>query len=262
MGAPTGMQTRSRQRGVPAASSRGVFGRSAESRGRCRVAPRRRARSRDAALGFGITEPPCSGRVSVRDGDLLGPLERRRLGGSLSLGEDADNVAWPGAPVCVLPRRRRGWAACPLLTESPAPATPGLVTPGPSPCARPLGSPARSPVSSDRPESEFLLQRQSRLGSLGAGRLRHEVAQCFGAHVRIPSRRACLSLSETSPPVSLSPPKSAGQPGPTPGTQRWCDNVRTFKDSMKLIFGSIAASYSPCDANEGNAGFGDSGWEP
>lgn len=124
MGAPTGMQTRSRQRGVPAASSRGVFGRSAESRGRCRVAPRRRARSRDAALGFGITEPPCSGRVSVRDGDLLGPLERRRLGGSLSLGEDADNVAWPGAPVRVLPRRRRGRAACPLLTESPAPATP------------------------------------------------------------------------------------------------------------------------------------------
>lgn len=124
MGAPTGMQTRSRQRGVPAASSRGVFRRSAESRGRCRVAPRRRARSRDAALGFGITEPPCSGRVSVRDGDLLGPLERRRLGGSLFLGEDADNVAWPGAPVRVLPRRRRGGAACPLLTESPAPATP------------------------------------------------------------------------------------------------------------------------------------------
>lgn len=26
--------------------------------------------------------------------------------------------------------------------------------------------------------------------------------------------------------------------------------MRTFKDSMKLIFGSIAASYSPCDANE------------
>lgn len=72
-----------------------------------------------------------------KGGDSEGPCH--------SLGKDADNVAWPGAPVRVLPRRRRGGAACPLLTESPAPATPGPRDTGPQPLCEAARKPCPLP---------------------------------------------------------------------------------------------------------------------